>query len=162
MFEQRKKINDQSNVLRVWSLLMGNFESHTARAAAVKLFDRVPSAKIPQTTNLCLFQRPFFAFLCRISSLPSYLSWTFVQFYTQTDCRDLHVRSKSGNVYATEIEKLPSIRCFAAKSISNSRWQVLVGLEHLTGWIISAKKTKKIGLRRSTVSLLWFRCSQIL
>ena len=122
---------------------MGNFKSHTARAAAVKLFDRVPSAKIPQTTNLCLFQRPFFAFLCRISSLPSYLSWTFVQFYTQTDCRDLHVRSKSGNVYATEIEKLPFIRCFAAKSISNSCWQVLVGHEHLTGWIISAKKQKK-------------------
>ena len=122
---------------------MGNFKSHTARAAAVKLFDRVPSAKIPQITNLCLFQRPFFAFLCRISSLPSYLSWTFVQFYTQTDCRDLHVRSKSGNIYATEIEKLPFIRCFAAKSISNSCWQVLVGHEHLTGWIISAKKKKE-------------------
>ena len=45
---------------------------------------------------------------------------TFVQFYTQTDCRDVHVRSKSGNVYATEIEKLPFIRCFAAKSIFNS------------------------------------------
>ena len=145
-----------------WSLLMGNFKSHTALAAAVKLFDRVPSAKIPQTTNLRLFQRPFFAFLCRISSLPSYLSWTFVQFYTQTDCRDLHMRSKSGNIYATEIEKLPFIRCFAAKSISNSCWQVLVGHEHLTGWIISAKKKKKFGLRRSTVSLLWLRCSQIL
>ena len=122
---------------------MGNFKSHTARAAAVKLFDRVPSAKIPQTTNLCLFQRPFFAFLCRISSLPSYLSWTFVQFYTQTDCRDLNVRSKSGNVYAIEIEELPYIGCFAAKSISNSWWQVLVGHEHLSGGIIGAKKNIK-------------------
>ena len=30
------------------------------------------------------------------------------------------VRSKSGNVYAIEIEELPFIGCFAAKSISNS------------------------------------------
>ena len=29
------------------------------------------------------------------------------------------------------------------KDISNSCWQVLVGHEHLTGWIISAKKKKE-------------------
>ena len=130
-----------------WKILLnsvyGQFRVSHGLSSHGETFHRVRSAKIPQTTNFCLFHRPFFAFSCRISSRPGYLSWTFVQFYTQTDCRDLHVRSKSGNVYATEIEKLPFIRCFAAKSISNSCWQVLVGHEHLTGWIISAKKKKE-------------------
>ena len=45
-----------------WSLLMSNFKSNTAWAAAIELFDRVRAAKIPQTTSLCLFQRPFSPF----------------------------------------------------------------------------------------------------
>ena len=130
-----------------WKILLnsayGQFQVSHGLSSRGETFHRVRSAKIPQTTNFCLFQRHFFAFSCPISSRPGYLSWTFVQFYTQTDCRDLHMRSKSGNFYATEIEKLPFIRCFAAKSISNSCWQVLVGHEHLTGWIISAKKKKE-------------------
>ena len=130
-----------------WKILLnsayGQFQVSHGLSSSGETFHRVRSAKIPQTTNFCLFQRPFFAFSCRISSRPGYLSWTFVQFYTQTDCRDLNVRSKSGNVYAIEIEELPYIGCFAAKSISNSWWQVLVGHEHLSGGIIGAKKNIK-------------------